>query len=219
MKKTIILIIAVILVFLIVKQLQKQDTTTNQNEGVSTETTQESNDTISETTTLEDGNYTVIESESELNWVGKMGTVKSHTGTFGIQSGDIILVDSSATGEVVIDMNDITSDSDGVNGHLKSDDFFAVETYPTSTFMITGFDGMNLDGELTVKDQTHPISIPVSVTENEGMYALSGSFDFDRSQWDVRYGSTSFFDDLGDKAIDNIVPITFTLTLSKDSQE
>ncbi|MGW8317054.1 MAG: YceI family protein [Bacteroidales bacterium] len=149
--------------------------------------------------------------ESVVQWTGKKigkahhGEVKLQSGYFNFNDGDI------SGGEVIMDMATITNhdlDNEEFNaklvGHLKSDDFFGVETFPTAKFVVTGATGFNngkatVTGELTIKGKTEPVSFDV---EKKGdLY--SAQVIVDRSKFDVRYGSDSFFDNLGDSAIDD----------------
>ncbi len=87
-------------------------------------------------------------------------------------------------------------------GHLKSDDFFGVETYPTAKLVITEAtafknDEATVKGKLTIKKDTHPTEFKVKKSGN----AYTATIVVDRSKYDVRYGSSSFFDNLGDKVI------------------
>ncbi len=114
-------------------------------------------------------------------------------------------------------MNSITNDDlkdAGYNrqlvDHLKSDDFFGVNNYPTATFKLTSAGKFNSDkavvtGLLTIKGKTEKVSFVVNRRGNVYLSQLK----VDRSKFGVRYGSKSFFNDLGDKAIDD----TFTLDI------
>lgn len=165
------------------------------------------------------GTLSVSAQKSEINlnksvvtWTGNKiggshnGGIKIKSGYFEFKNGDII------SGNVVVDMNSITNSDlkdEGYNqkliGHLKSDDFFGVEKYPTSTFKVAKAskfkDGKaTLTGVLTIKGKSENIS--VDVTKKGEIY--SSQLKADRSKFDVRYGSKSFFDNLGDKVIDDI---------------
>lgn len=105
-------------------------------------------------------------------------------------------------------------------GHLKNADFFDVETYPSSVFTVTGSEkkdgGLMLSGNLKMKDATNNITIPVTLVENGDTLTLtSETFTIDRSKWNVKYGSKSFFDDLGDKFINDDVELKVSLTAKK----
>ena len=146
--------------------------------------------------------------KSKVVWKGYKVT-GSHEGTISIQSGFLSFNDSKLVGgEVVIDMTTLGStDLQGeykgkLDGHLKSDDFFGVEKHPTATLVFTnvtasGKNSYNVTGDLTIKGKTNPITFAISIYGNKA----TASLKVDRTKYDVRYGSTSFFDGLKDKAI------------------
>lgn len=150
--------------------------------------------------------------KSGIKWNGKKiggehhGYIQLKNGTLEIKNNKI------AKGKFIVDMTTITNeDIDNENfkkkliDHLKSDDFFGVEKYPESTFVVTKsteFSGgkATVTGKLTIKENTEEITFDVK--KNGHVY--TATLKIDRSKFDVRYGSKSFFDDLGDKAIDDI---------------
>ena len=145
---------------------------------------------------------------SNVIWKGYKVT-GSHEGTINLKSGFLTFNDNKLTGgEFVMDMNTIvTTDLQGeykgkLEGHLKSDDFFGVEKHPTAKLVIskvdaTGKNSYKITGNLTIKGITNVITFDLSVYGNKANAALK----IDRTKYDVRYGSTSFFDNLKDKAI------------------
>lgn len=116
-----------------------------------------------------------------------------------------------------VDMQSITvEDLDGVwktklQNHLKSDDFFGAETFPKATLKITDVkpleDGKyKVGGILTIKEKANRIEFETTIIEKGGTLTATADLEIDRSKYDVKYGSGSFFDDLGDKTIyDNFV--------------
>tara|TARA_R100001369_G_scaffold21881_1_gene39679 strand:+ start:54408 stop:54977 length:570 start_codon:yes stop_codon:yes gene_type:complete len=146
--------------------------------------------------------------ESNVTWTGKKVT-GSHTGTIQLKSGFFNIEDEKLVGgEFVMDMTsisntDLSGDSKGkLEGHLKSEDFFGVEKHPTSKLVITsiaskGNGSYGVVGNLTIKNITKPVNFDLEMKDNSAQAKLS----IDRSKYDVRYGSGSFFDDLGDKTI------------------
>ena len=116
-------------------------------------------------------------------------------------------------GSFDIDMKTITCTdmtgeyADKLVGHLKSDDFFGVATYPTSKFVITKVVSRGKPGEykiignLTIKNKTKEIKFDANVKESGTTYVAEAAIKIDRTDFDVRYGSGSFFDSLGDKTI------------------
>ena len=158
---------------------------------------------------------------SSIKWEGaKVGG--SHNGTINLKSGSLSFDNTQLIGgEFVIDMSTITNlDLEGeykgkLEGHLKSDDFFGVATYPTSKFVITevtpqGPGKYKVEGNLTIKKTTKPVKF-IAYTKEDGKNLIaSADITVDRSEYDVRYGSGSFFDNLGDKVIYD----DFTLSVS-----
>lgn len=158
-------------------------------------------------------NYTVDTSSSNIVWTGYKVTGK-HTGTVKVKNGTLVLTDGQLTGGTFeADMTSITdTDLEGewaakLVGHLKSDDFFGVEKYPTTKFVITRAipqdtkGNYKVIGNLTIKETTKEIKFLANLTESNGVVTASGKMTIDRSEYNVKYGSGSFFDGLGDKTI------------------
>ena len=105
-------------------------------------------------------------------------------------------------------MTSIKSDEklDRLEGHLRSDDFFGVEKNPVSKLVITGstpFDkgSATLKGNLTIKGITNPVEFKATMQKTDEGTRFFANIVIDRSKYDIRYGSGSFFDNLGDKTI------------------
>ena len=158
---------------------------------------------------------------SKIGWLGKK-VVGQHSGQISIKSGQVTLQEGKITGGMFsIDMNTITCDDlkDEYNakliGHLKSDDFFGPEKFPTADFKITsvkyiGKTNAQITGDLTIKGITHALTFPTDVTPGKNNVHAKATIKVDRTKYDIKYGSGSFFDNLGDKAIEN----EFTLTVN-----
>ena len=164
---------------------------------------------------------------SVLNWKGSKPT-GDHNGTVSLKSGGILIEDGKLkAGEFVVDMNTITNiDMKGskgathIEGHLKSPDFFEVEKYPTSKFVITNVvekEGkLEVTGNLSIKDVTKSITIPASLEEVDGMYVFkSENFNIDRADFNVKYKSKKFFDNLKDKFVNDLVEMSFEVKTIK----
>jgi polyisoprenoid-binding protein YceI len=156
---------------------------------------------------------TVDVQKSNIVWKGYKVT-GSHYGNVKIKSGALTMEEGKLTGgSFEIDMTSITcddlkGDSNGkLVGHLKSDDFFGAAKYPTAKFVITqaipyGTPGSyKIVGNLTIKETTKQIKFMADVVGENGMITASADLKVDRSDFNVRYGSGSFFDNLGDKTI------------------
>lgn len=171
--------------------------------------------------------YSIDVEKSKVHWLGKKVTGE-HTGTISFYDGEVVYEDEKpVSANVKMDMNtivctDLTNEqwNQKLVGHLKSDDFFSVEKHPESVFKATGFkamqadaDGINyqISGNLTIKGITHEISFPAKVeVSNSGLMAL-GVAKIDRTKYDIKYRSGSFFQDLGDNLIYDEFEITFEL--------
>jgi len=145
---------------------------------------------------------------SKVTWTGEKVT-GSHNGTIQLESGHLMMEDDKIVGgEFVMDMSSITvTDLSGENkgkleGHLKSEDFFGIEKHPKAKLVITsaaskGNGIYGIVADLTIKEKTNPITFDLKMDENSASTQLT----IDRSKYDVKYGSGSFFDNLGDKTI------------------
>lgn len=133
----------------------------------------------------------------------------SHTGLVQLKEGSLSFDETTLTGgEFVVDMTSlISTDLEGeykgkLEGHLKSDDFFGVENHPSSKLVFTkveatGKNSYEVTGDLTIKGITKPVTFDVSIYGSKA----TASLKVDRANYNVRYGSGSFFENLGDKTI------------------
>ena len=159
----------------------------------------------------QDGTKKINTKKSGLVWTGSKVVGSSHNGTLSFKSGEVSFKNNTLVGgSFVIDMNslnvtDISGDGKAkLEGHLKSDDFFGVAKFSNASLIIKNAtkqqDGSYaVKADLTIKGITKPIEFEISLDKNSALT----SFDIDRTKYDVRYGSGSFFDNLGDKAINN----------------
>ena len=146
--------------------------------------------------------------KSTLLWLGEKVTGQ-HTGTIKLQSGWLSWQDNKVvSGEFNIDMNSLkeTDNNKQLMGHLKSDDFFGVAKYPVAKLVLTGstpFDkgSGTVSGTLTIKDITNPIEFKATTQKKDDGTWFFANISIDRTKYNIRYGSGSFFDNLGDKTI------------------
>lgn len=166
--------------------------------------------------------YTVQPEDSKIMWNAAKVTGK-HNGTVDVQGGTIAFEDDVLkSGNFTIDMMSINvMDLEGdykknLEAHLKGTneekqtDFFNAVDYPTAKFEITKATILKnnpegnyiINGNLTIKDITKQISFKAQVDQNNGMVKVTTpEFSLDRTEWDIRFRSTKFFDDLKDKEI------------------
>ncbi|RXQ89884.1 YceI family protein [Ancylomarina salipaludis] len=172
--------------------------------------------------------FKVQAKESKVYWTGKKVSGK-HTGEISLKNGEIVLNgEKFVSANINIDMSSIVC-TDLSNeewnkkliGHLKSDDFFSTEKFPESNFKTTQFikiqnaksDEANytVKGILSIKGISQEISFPAKIDWKDNELWVDASLSVDRTKWDIKYGSGSFFDDLGDNMIHDKFEIKFQL--------
>ena len=169
---------------------------------------------------------------STLGWEGKAVT-HGHNGTMNFSSGELLVKGNAVVGgTVTVDMKTMKAtdikdaDSQGkFVGHMSSDDFFSVEKFPTSTFKIVSVtpikgaaataDNATIIGDMTIKGVTQRISFPAKVGVKDGVAAATGKVTIDRTKFGLKYGSKTFFDSIGDKAIYDAFDLTFNVIAKK----
>lgn len=176
---------------------------------------------------LKDESFTVDTERSSVEWAASKVTGK-HNGDVKLSSGLLVFNGKSIkSGKFDVDMSTIVcKDLEGemnqkLVGHLKSDDFFSVEKNPTSTFVITkvapaGTDRVNITGDLTIKGIKQAVTFPATVKrQNDAVVAVAKGIKIDRTKYDIKYRSTNFFENLGDKAINDEFELSINLVAKK----
>lgn len=149
-------------------------------------------------------------SKSSIHWVGKKITGQ-HDGTLDFKDGTLVFDGKKLTGgSFTVDMTTISAtDVEGkskekLDGHLKADDFFGVEKYPTSKLDFKkiadkGKGVYTVTADMTIKGITSPVTFDITVKDN----VATTKFNVDRTKFDIKYGSKSFFEGIGDRAIND----------------
>lgn len=180
---------------------------------------------------LTDGKFNIDYKASTINWHAEKVTGSGHDGTIRVSSGQVTVAKGNVSaGKLKVDMNGITCtdltdaemNSNLIN-HLKSADFFNTAAFPDANFEVVSVKAEadkagnthKITGKFTIKGITKEITFPAKVAGTATQVTINGTFNLDRSQFDVKYGSTSFFDSLGDKAINNDIRLTFNLVAKK----
>lgn len=157
--------------------------------------------------------------ESTFKWTGKKVSGE-HYGFVKFTDGTVTIDGNKLTGGTfnvdmtTIDCQDMTGEYKGkLEGHLKSDDFFAVEKHKTTTLKIKNVNGIagakpgennyNVTADLTIKGITKEITFPAMIVVKSNEVIANAEFPIDRIQYDIKYGSGKFFEGLGDKMIDD----------------
>jgi len=177
---------------------------------------------------LSEGDFIINVAESKLVWTGKQLSTKEHYGTLNILDGNF-KVDKNGliNGKVKIDMKTInTTDLKGewknkLDGHLKSPDFFDVNNHPIAYLTFQSDEKkmskgkLEFDGQLTIKGLTHPISFSSNIKDIGGKLTANTNITFDRSLYNVKYGSGKFFENLGDNLIYDDISVDVVIIASK----
>jgi polyisoprenoid-binding protein YceI len=169
---------------------------------------------------------TVNKAESQIRWEASKVT-GTHWGYVPIKNANLDVAGGKITGgSFDMDMVNLTVEDlkeepskGNLTKHLKSDDFFSVEKFNTSTFKITEAKSSNgtdytISGTLTIKGISQPISFPAKVTMAGGKMTATGQITFDRTKYDIKFRSGNFFENLGDRMIYDDVKLDVKLVAS-----
>lgn len=159
--------------------------------------------------------YTVDTKATTASWLGKKVTGQ-HNGKIQLAKGSVVANNGAITGGTIeIDMTSITCEdltdkewNDKLVGHLKADDFFGVDKFPTAKFEITKVaakkdNDADVTGKLTIKGITEEVTFPAKIKLDEKTLVVIAKITVDRTKFGIKYGSANFFEGIGDKAIDN----------------
>lgn len=160
-------------------------------------------------------NYSIDTKATTATWLAKKVTGQ-HEGGVSISKGNIVSDGKNITGgSFEIDMTTITctdltdKEYNGkLIGHLKSDDFFSIEKNPTAKFELTkatlkSGNDYTVTGKLTIKGITNEITFPAMIKMDAKTFVTVAKIMVNRTKYDIKYGSASFFEGIGDKAIND----------------
>lgn len=178
---------------------------------------------------LKENAYVVDAQKSKLTWNAKKVTGE-HEGLAPVKSGTV-LVDAGKLkgGEVEISLKELTVTdiqdpeyNKKLVTHLKGEDFFSVEKYPSAKLRITtvtpaGAGKYHVKGKLTIKGITNEVSFPAEVTTSGKSLTAHAKIAIDRTKYDIKYNSKTFFSSIGDKAIDDTFNLDVALVASESA--
>lgn len=164
---------------------------------------------------------------SKIVWQAKKVT-GAHDGNVPLNNGTLILDGNKLKGgSFVLDVKNLTvadvkdENMNGkLTGHLKNDDFFAVDKHPEAKFVITSVtpkSGNQFDvvGKLTIKGITEEVKFPATVTADAKKVTATAKITVDRTKYGIKFRSSNFFENLGDKAISNDFVLDVNLVANK----
>ena len=196
-------------------------------------TAEESTTTTTTGTNATGAAFQIDVPRSELKWNAFKPT-GTHHGIVPISGGTIYVDGDLITGgNIEFDMSGLlVQDLEGemkdkLESHLKGtepgkeEDFFNVGKFPTATYTILNSSKLENDplgthminGELRIKDITKPVSFKamVDLASGTALKATTEPFTIDRTEWDIKFKSKKFFDDLKDDFINDEVKLEITI--------
>jgi polyisoprenoid-binding protein YceI len=178
--------------------------------------------------------YKVDIQQSSLRWIGYyLFSFGEHNGTINLKKGELVMTNDQLTGgSFEIDMTTITNldmpADDGGNSlvnHLKSDDFFSSDKFPSASFEIAKVEpikdatadqpNVEITGTLTLKGVKNTLKFPAKVKSNGSTITAEAKFKFDRTKWNVHYNSGKIFSDVGDGAISDAIGMELIIRATK----
>lgn len=222
-KKIVIIALVIIAVFILLRNI---DFTSNPLVSITENSEElETQESVNDQYGVDSAHQKQIDTSlSVVNWFGENKIQnKSHGGTIQVApSSFVTFIQDPETdeivqilnGQIILDMSTLAGnreEPEALVSHLRSEDFFDVETYPNADFTIIHADKTHLEGFLTIKGKQETVSVPYSVSENENGSLVTGQFSFNRTDWGITTLSGSFFDDLGDSIIEDEVSVSFVI--------
>jgi polyisoprenoid-binding protein YceI len=168
---------------------------------------------------MENQKFQIAGAQSNIEWVGRKVT-GAHNGTIAVKEGELILNEGKITGgKFVVDTTsirilDITDPATNAQfaGHLASDDFFSIQRFPEASFEITSATGNHIVGNLTIKGITHPVDFDAEIHIAGEQLTATARIVIDRTQYEMKFRSGNFFQNLGDTLIYNEFELNVSLT-------
>ena len=162
---------------------------------------------------LDDRGYTVDIEQSLIEWTGRNPNT-THYGTLRLLRGDVTIQQGKLSGIFEIDMHSLNNlNLEGSEwqpvliAHLKSDDFFFAEKFPTVRFAIDSArkideslsaPNFEVEGTLELRGVRNDMKFLATISNlPDGAITAEAHFDFDRTQWKIIYGSSRYFEHLG----------------------
>ena len=164
---------------------------------------------------------------SNIDWIGRKVTGE-HSGTINLTNGFVIWNGKSITGgKLIFDMTSIQNTDiespewkEKLEKHLMAEDFFFADTFPHAILEIKNHrqtiddKSENIDqiiADLTIRGITHEITFPLQISQANSRFSAEGIIEIDRTLFNIRYKSGTFFEDLGDRMIYDDFTVQFSV--------
>ena len=193
-----------------------------------TGTTEKANTVVDLETLITSNDTLIIDTENtNINWIGRKVTGE-HSGTLNLSDGFIIWNGQSIVGgKIIFDMGSIQNTDiesldwkQKLDNHLKDEDFFHTDSFPHAILEINRQTAIldenkrtrkEILADLTIRGVTHKIKFPFIFSQSNNILTGEGSVDIDRTLYNIKYKSSKFFDDLGDRLIYDDFTVQFRI--------
>jgi len=186
--------------------------------------------------TANNGAETVaLDSGSTVAWRGfKTYVQDEHLGTVNVQEGTFEIAEGKLVGgTITMDMTSIICTDIGnerkrgyLERHLKSQDFFFVDSFPTAVFEIVevldpseATKYSTVTGNLTLRGTTNSITFPAEISVGEsGVKFMAPTFSIDRTLWGAKFhdrDDATIAESLKDDLIDHSIELTIKVKATK----
>jgi polyisoprenoid-binding protein YceI len=150
--------------------------------------------------TLPAGTYNIDASHSRVGFSARHAMVTKVRGSFNDYTGSATVADGAASISIEINVASVDTRSADRDGHLQSPDFFDVANFPKITFASTsvkdsGSDKLSVEGNLTIKDVTKPITIEFEYTGTatdpfgNARYGFEGAAEINRKDFGLTWNA------------------------------
>lgn len=159
--------------------------------------------------------FTLTTTNTKVSWTGyaELGSFKQE-GSIKIESGALLIEnDLIKSAQVIIDMKTIEHADQSLSDHLSKKDFFWSKKYPTATLESTSISCKKITGNLSIRGITQVIQFPYEMVKEGGKTIITGKMIIDRTLYDIKYNSSSYFQDLGNYAIKNEFELSFKMEM------
>ena len=170
--------------------------------------------------------YVNIEN-SNINWIGRKVTGE-HSGTLNLSKGWVVMQEGSIIGgKFIFDMTSIKNTDiespewkEKLEKHLMAEDFFFTDSFPHAILEIKDHSQIvkynteinnRIIADLNIRGITHEINFPLEISQVQSIFYTEGTIDINRTIFNIRYKSGTFFEELGDRMIYDDFTVQFSL--------
>ena len=176
--------------------------------------------------TASDTLYINVDS-STINWIGRKVTGE-HSGTLNLSKGWVVMQEGSIIGgKFSFDMTSIKNTDiespewkEKLEKHLMAEDFFFTDSFPHAILEIKDHSQIvkynteinnRIIADLNIRGITHEINFPLEISQVQSIFYTEGTIDINRTIFNIRYKSGTFFEELGDRMIYDDFTVQFSL--------